>query len=400
MANHLEYELAENCIPILENGTYQVSVEVDGGILGQSEKVTQKFSVEGPRFSLSDQVLAAYPGNGVTGHFGKNLPYVLLERRTLPWEQKMNIENIVPWVWLLLLTEDEILEVQTGVAQDVISSGQNLQTPALSLDDQEKNQSCSYIDMDKKMFLSLVPTEKELSWLCHGRSLSSQDKAENNGVDTGWVSCVLSNRLPGTGDAPVKNKAYLVSLQGCEGYWTEDSGQDGDKVRFLVLHHWEFYSQTDDEHFYKLVSSLESDVLTEKAKGENKQYQDILANGYVPMQHCMRDGSRTISFYRGPFVPKQVQKNTAERFPLCCADSLYQYDPDLGVFDVSYAVAWQLGRMLVLGNDSILQELFDQREQCKKVLLEDYLEGRKELRQKRAADWIMSTLIRKGDDIL
>lgn len=401
MDDYLEYELAENCTPIIENGTYQVSVEVDGDILGQSEKLTQKFSVEGPRFSLSDQILAVYPGNGVAGHFGRNLPYVLLRRRTLPWERKMNTENVIPWVWLLVLTEDEIMDVQTGVVQEVISSGQNLQTPKLSLDDQEKSQACNYIDMDNKMFLSMAPTEKELSWLCHGRSLSAQDKAENNGVDMDWVSCVLSNRLPGTGDALVKNKAYLVSLEGCERYWTEGSRQKGGKVRLLVLHHWEFYSQTtDDNHFYKLISGLKMDVLTRDVKEGSKQYQDILGNGYVPMQHCMRDGSRTVSFYRGPCVPKQVQNSTTERPLLCCADSLYRYDPSLGVFDVSYAVAWQLGRLLVLGNDSILQELLDQREQCKKVLQENYLEGRKELGQKRAADWLMSILVRKGDDIL
>jgi hypothetical protein len=50
------------------------------------------------------------------------------------------------------------------------------------------------------------------------------------------------------------------------------------------------------------------------------------------------------------------------------ADELMRYDCDSGLFDVSYAMAWQLGRMLTLQNQPLAVEIFNwKRSQAQKL---------------------------------
>jgi hypothetical protein len=66
----------------------------------------------------------------------------------------------------------------------------------------------------------------------------------------------------------------------------------------------------------------------------------------------MRQGEKTVSWYRGPLVPLNHDKPKQIQDPVSCADELLRYDPNTGLFDVTYAAAWQLGRLLALQNQS------------------------------------------------
>jgi hypothetical protein len=66
----------------------------------------------------------------------------------------------------------------------------------------------------------------------------------------------------------------------------------------------------------------------------------------------MRQGEQTVSWFRGPLAPLNYQKPTQVEEPVACADQLLRYDPDTGLFDVTFASAWQLGRLLALQNKS------------------------------------------------
>src|SRR4029077_15600434 len=82
-----------------------------------------------------------------------------------------------------------------------------------------------------------------------------------------------------------------------------------------------------------------------------------LTMGCVPLPHAMRQGNKTVSWYRGPLVPGN---NTTERFklPIRSADELVYYDDTYGMFDVSYAAAWELGRLLALQSKSLAINLY------------------------------------------
>ncbi|MEB3191480.1 MAG: hypothetical protein VKL42_14155, partial [Snowella sp.] len=85
-----------------------------------------------------------------------------------------------------------------------------------------------------------------------------------------------------------------------------------------------------------------------------KQYLDL---GYVPLHHALRQGDKTISWYHSPLSTGQSQDNLTA--PVAIADELMRYDPNTGMFDVSYAMAWQLGRMLTLQNQPLAVEIFN-----------------------------------------
>ena len=53
---------------------------------------------------------------------------------------------------------------------------------------------------------------------------------------------------------------------------------------------------------------------------------------------------RSVSWYRGPLLPYPAK--AAIKVPVSSADAVLRYDPATGLFDTSYAAAWQLGRLL------------------------------------------------------
>jgi hypothetical protein len=97
---------------------------------------------------------------------------------------------------------------------------------------------------------------------------------------------------------------------------------------------------------------------------------DAIELGYVPMQHVTRTGATTASWYRGPLLPYPLgsDPNRALQFfrtqqgstvPVVFdADTLVRFDPSTGLFDVTYAAAWQLGRLLALQDKSFSISLY------------------------------------------
>jgi hypothetical protein len=64
-----------------------------------------------------------------------------------------------------------------------------------------------------------------------------------------------------------------------------------------------------------------------------------------------------VSWYRGPLLPFDNPR-TGEP-PFASADALVRYDPEHGMFDVTLAAAWQLGRLLALSDRSFATTLYD-----------------------------------------
>jgi hypothetical protein len=90
---------------------------------------------------------------------------------------------------------------------------------------------------------------------------------------------------------------------------------------------------------------------------KNDEVNAYLQSGFVPAPHFFRKGAKSVSWYHSPLATAKQSENTFT-FPVKAADALYLFDKASGMFDISYASAWELGRLWALANKRFSTELF------------------------------------------
>ncbi len=90
----------------------------------------------------------------------------------------------------------------------------------------------------------------------------------------------------------------------------------------------------------------------------NDTAKDLLNNGAIPLPHQFRNGDQSYSWYKGPLTPVVASFSQVIKAPIKSADSLLRYYPDVGMFDASYAAAWQLGRQLAIADNQFSRDLY------------------------------------------
>ncbi len=122
-----------------------------------------------------------------------------------------------------------------------------------------------------------------------------------------------------------------------------------------------------DKTFDGLLKHLNKDILTLRLPPtlSNTQVdtEPYLSEGLVPLEHHFRSGDRSVSWYRGPFLPFRPDSTTNDGSIIRdlhpeTADELIQFDNNLGMFDVTYAAAWEIGRLLALVKKDFSVSLF------------------------------------------
>lgn len=424
----------DNFVPSLRAGQYTVQVsqtltKQTGGDTehievppSPEEPLSQKFIVRGPRFILDPaDVHRVFPPRNSTGQFDQYLPMIVLNKRALPWEREIEWgtenSNALPWLALLLFSEDELLipeqpgsndntppagsqQNPTRTASlpltDVITSTHNGNAtggppmgtlcPSFNLEvDEDPNTTyCNVIEMSAATFAALVPTVADLSFLAHVRRVSTEHKEPQDSPHDGWFASVICNRFaipPAASEAPKRNIAHLVSLEGLEHYIGIDTPKDPKdlmpftKVRLISLYSWTFACLEDPkENFTQLMLDLirsdsEQDIdlllrlpVSASMPPPHAPAQQVafgrLNAGYVPLSYATRSGEQTFAWYRGPLSPvvtSPFMDSTAPGSPdnLSAPRSSGEamvYDRDSGLFDQSYAVAFQTGRSLALSS--------------------------------------------------
>lgn len=146
-----------------------------------------------------------------------------------------------------------------------------------------------------------------------------------------------------------------VSFADCDSrqVWVEDgnkhyfASEDPVSKRILV-----FALPTDTTPSLRMPSREGEGDSLDKAN-------HFLQQGYVPLTHSFRRGDHSISWYRSPMLPgKQEKQIPEEQFPVHTADELLRYEANYGMFDASYAAAWELGRLMCLHNKRISLALY------------------------------------------
>jgi hypothetical protein len=148
-------------------------------------------------------------------------------------------------------------------------------------------------------------------------------------------------------------------------------------LEFTVLAHWSFTSQPDGDFRY-LMQHLDVGMLgtlppspPSPAPGAGPPAPDHLAplealdTGHIAVSGSDRGGDTVMSWYRGPFTPRELARpdaTTAAGALAHAADQLRRAGSD-GREDVSLAVAFELGRALAAAQPGVIAALLGWRQE-------------------------------------
>lgn len=318
------------------------STHVDAGTAFQT---TRTFHVVGDRFTLPPtMVRSMFPPAGSLGEHSNVLPHAVLDRPTLPWERSATSPSATAPTWLALLvfSGEEQPSQKTVTLGTLATDGAAFPTPVTLEKGQDTADPVNVIDVPRSVLASIMPSMADLTRLAHVRR------------GTGETAVVIANRLPQPG---VATTVHLVSVEGRY----DNSGfilpaDAGAQVRLVTLASWRFASVSKEHTFSGLALALSDDGSPFRLPDSGVPAADtFLRQGYVPVTHTLRQGGRTASWYRGPFVTGASPADP--RFGVRTADELLRYDPAVGMLDIGYASAWQLGRLLALQHRTVARSI-------------------------------------------
>ncbi len=218
---------------------------------------------------------------------------------------------------------------------------------------QQEDDKVSVIDVPKNLLSEILPTTKDLEYLAHVRQVTGD--TENSEP----LAVVISNRLPKKDGI---STAYLVSLENRYNNNNEFNYQDAtDKnyIRLVVLKSWNFSCTKGEQSFMGLLKKLNKDTLKLPTQN-NPEADQYFTKGYIPLRHYLRQGGKTFSWYHSPLIPGENPTNlTLSQLSIRSADQLIAYNKKTGLFDISYAAAWQLGQLLALQDKKFATSLFN-----------------------------------------
>lgn len=362
--------------PALEAGVYTVSAEqrFDPGTGRQKYGTTSTFHVSGPRFSLPPaMVRAVYPPTGALGDYSRVLPHVALKSPSLPWERSAYAaDDYEPWLALLVIDEAEIDSGDVVVPSEakplerVASSERFKYWYRHDASDNDPSELVTFIDVRQSLLHRLLPQGRSLNLQCHVRRRVEPDGTGRE------VAVLFSSRLPRSGASTL---CFLVSVEGLynDGGTFRYSDPNSRKfVRLVSLTNWAFASlPASGKNFDQLVEDIETGTLVVPAGDATPEAKAHLDRGEVPLWHEMRSSDRSYSWFRGPLSPSQQSADSARggsartgadgtsRDLPSSSDELLIYHQSHGMFDVSDAAAFELGKALALNDRAFTSALFE-----------------------------------------
>ena len=393
----------EAIVPALDDGDYTLTAsQTLTGLPGADPtqtipEQTVQFSVRGPRFRLNPaDVFSVFPPPGPATPYEGQVAHVVVSRKTLPWERLLAPDQprTMPWVGLLTIDEadGEIPRVQSGTVADLLEDGDrpaHVTGPALTKTDLDNGEletdPVKFIDIPLELFKTIAPALDDLPLLAHAREVNTGNKPIEGILADGFYSVLIGNRVA---HASAMNAAFVVSFEGFEALLKGQFAAGIDTVRIAVLTSWLFQMGGADP-FDVVMSAERADLLAidpppkvaTTLNADECSRQEITVSppsdpsapnfaedlvryaqqsGYVAVTHALRQGGQTFSWYRGPLIPRELALalDQPPQYPVfAAADALLNYDRRTGLFDTSYAAAFQLGRLVALQNEGFVQAL-------------------------------------------
>ncbi|KAH6972723.1 hypothetical protein BKA56DRAFT_465097, partial [Ilyonectria sp. MPI-CAGE-AT-0026] len=351
-------------------------------------------------------------------HVVFNDPHLPWEREVVnPAKEKEPTRNKTPWLALMAFTADEILLDPAELAgpQRIFASDVSqmdtlaiTQTVAdLNTIKPENAKNCvpagtdpstvanwvflrpdvfnAYFSLDpvKDDGVPAAQTAPDLSqyrFLAHSRAINTAGMANAGIQDDGLYSVVVSRRC-GVWDnkAPVPIYVHLVSLDEAEMLvpWPMAGTKH---VALCSLYSWTYRClppESVDVRDALVELGSKTAMLgvpettwkpwTTDPDRVKQRLGQRLQDGFSLCRYHVQTGEETAAFYRGPLTPTEVDcpivkavAPAVKRFPpeqSTYSTDLQILDSSLGIMDVTYSAAWQLGRTLGLADQAFCTAL-------------------------------------------
>jgi hypothetical protein len=339
------------------------------------------FSLDGPRFALpATEVVAVHPPRNAQGSFAQVFPHLVLGRRTLPWERELDPDGVipppvaevpdpeprpltggVPWLGLLLFVDDPTRQEVTVLPQPVpLSSVVTDPEIRARLRLGGADPQVEAIEVNAGLLRQVAPSKQEVQLCCHARQVNVDDRELAAGDSDGWFAVVMANRLPTPG---VRHRACLVSLEQRSDVVFPAGPRPGDALpsgtrRLVLLHTWTFTAapaRPGGGSFRELAEALDSGLM-------GAGTPNVTDTGHRALTLQDRSGTSQTVWYRGPLVARPVARDPLG--PYHSADQARRVSPETGAEDVSYAAAFEVGRLLGAADGRLAQDLMAWRREA------------------------------------
>jgi hypothetical protein len=210
------------------------------------------------------------------------------------------------------------------------------------------------IEVDARLLRQVAPSKDEVRLLGHVRQVNVDDRELAAGDSDGWFAVVAANRLPTPG---LRHRACLVSVEQRSDVIFPAPLQPGQPLppsapkRLVLLHSWTFTAapaRPGGGTFRDLAGALDTGLLGFGAPG-------VTGTGHQALTLHDRDGGDQAVAYRGPLVAVPVPRDPLG--PYHGSDQARQVTTDTGAVDISYAAAFELGRLLGAADGRLAQDL-------------------------------------------
>ena len=327
----------------------------------------------------------------------------------------------VPWMALLLFEEGECTIKQNVSVADALPASvvQRLAPP--------QGTQVDTVSANMLLVSSILPSLEELVLLTHVRQVNVEDKELNIAGSDGWFAVVMSNRVPEEGkkyvaclvsleersdllsvtppdaagggqniEAPIRGAAHareavvnasrlpVTDLPVTTAVNSQDLlvsrfgsaishfggvtvvGNPGIiifnlQTTFILLHSWKFEC-TQAGTFRELMQGLDVKMFGNPNTQDKPQLTDT---GHLKMKVADRAGEAEVTLYRGPLVPFQLTRDPLG--PYHSADQARRGSVETGSEDISYAAAFECGRLMAAADGRLAQELMRWRREAYKV---------------------------------
>jgi len=127
-----------------------------------------------------------------------------------------------------------------------------------------------------------------------------------------------------------------------------------------ILEYLEYNGKTLKGFLHELDIRAFKTRLVTKSEAANR----LLNLGKVPLEHQLKGGGKMVSWYQGPFVSRKYTFDlkifngiSGDDYLPDHADRLLLFNEETKMYDMTYAAAWQLGRLMIMNDNKVLQEL-------------------------------------------